>query len=343
MTFDPETYERLMLKQLDQQATPEEESALAVWLAASPDHQLQFEQLKSVWELTSGPPKIPPPNRANAWQNVATKARLRSAADRPAQPASSKQSQSRQSQTRQSHKKQWNRAWLAVPVLLAGAAVLWLLSSRAPSVVEVVSLPGEIRSVMLPDSTVIRLHNGSSLTYAEGYNEDHRSITLEGEAYFDVTSSQLPFRVLSNEAQVQVLGTQFSVRTHDASTEVVVTEGRVRVATPDGDASPVDLGPGQGVRVASSAINPLDPGSLEDTEAWIAGSVTFDATPFPEAIAQLSRIWDIPIALTATGLEAQTVSGSIRLESIQQTLETICLTSGNACQVRFEDGTYIIF
>lgn len=333
MAFDPETYERLMLKQLDEQATPEEVDALAGWLAASPDHQLQYEQLKSVWELTSGPPAIPPPNRANAWKNVATKARLRSAADRPAQPTPHRQVRTRQ----------WNRAWLALPVLLVGAAVLWILSTRTPSVVEIVSLPGDIQSVMLPDSTLIRLHGGSSVRYAAGYNGDHRQVDLDGEAYFDVTSSSLPFQVFSNDAQVQVLGTQFSVRTQETSTEVVVAEGRVRVMHQQGSAAPVELGPGQGVRVANNEINQLDSGTLRNTEAWIAGAVTFDATPLPEAIDQLSRIWNTPITITAPGLEAQTVSGSIRLEGVQQTLETLCLTSGSACQVRNEGDSYFIF
>ena len=330
MSFDPETYETLMLKYLEQQTTPEEQAELATWLKASPDHRQQYEQLKRVWTLTSSPEAIPPPDKAKAWQNVATKARLRQADDRAAVPRSAK-------------KREWNRAWLALPILLMGVAVLWLLMGRSPSMIEISATIGQVQTVTLPDGTVVRLQSAGILRYPEQFNQEDRTVQLDGAAYFDVSTTGLPFEVQSNEAFVRVLGTQFSVRSDEATTEVIVTKGRVQVIAQQEQTQSIELGPGQGVTVSNTQITPLDQQLLRDTEAWISGTLTFDSTPFPEAIARLSRLWNTPITISTPDLESQTVTGGVRLENIEQALKTLCLTLENTCAVRLEEENYFIF
>ena len=330
MSFDPETYETLMLKYLEQQATPEEQAELATWLKASPDHRQQYEQLKRVWTITSNPSTIPPPDKAKAWENVAIKARLRQAEDRPAAPRSAK-------------KREWKRAWLALPILLMGVAVIWLLSGRSPSMIEVSATIGQVQTITLPDGTVVRLQSTGTLRYPESFNQEDRTVQLDGAAYFDVSTTGLPFQVQSNEAVVRVLGTQFSVRSDEAITEIVVTEGRVQVTAQQEQTQSVELGPGEGVTVSDTQITPIDQQILLDTEAWISGTLTFDSTPFPEAIARLSRLWNTSITISTPDLESQTVTGGVRLENIEQALNTLCLTLENTCSVRLEEENYFIF
>lgn len=335
MSFDPETYERLMLKQLDEQATPEEVNALTAWLAASPDHQRQYEQVKSVWEITAKSPDIPPPNKAKAWDNVVVKARLRQAEDRastPRQPGSS-------TSTSSWHR---NRAWLAIPLVLA-VVLLWQLIPQTPSMIEVTASSGAVQGVNLPDDTVIRLHQESTLQYASSFNKEDRIVYLEGDAYFNVTRTGLPFEVQINNVSVQVLGTEFSVRSQETHTEIVVAEGLVRVRASQDENQSIELGPGQGVRVTSTQMSSLAPESIQDAEDWINGSVHFDATPFPEALERLSRIWETPITLSNPALEVETITGSIRVLPMLNTLETMCMTLETACSVRFEDDAYFIF
>ena len=322
-----------MLRLLDGQATPEEVNALKTWLAASPDHRRQYEQLKSVWHITADVPAVPRPNKAQAWENVVTKARLRQANDRPAntRPA-------------QSRRQNWqrNRAWFLIPALVA-LVLIWQALPGPSAMIEVIASAGEVRTVTLPDNTVIRLHGESTLRYANTFNENDRIVHLDGDAYFGVTHTGLPFQVFSNETEVHVLGTEFSVRSQGASTEVVVSEGRVRVTIQDAENPSVELGSGEGVRVTRSQISPLDAAILQDAEAWISSSVTFDATPFPEAIDRLSRIWETSITISNPALEAETVTGSIRMEGMQRTLETLCLTLASTCSVREKEGVYFIF
>ena len=330
MQFEPDTYHQLMLKYLDEQATPEEVAMLRKWINASPDHRHQYEQLKRVWTLTSDPPTIPRPDKTRAWNNVATRAKLRQATDRPPM----------QGRTRS---RRFNPAWLVLPILVIGLALVWLFTTRPPSMVELATAQDEIRTITLPDSTLIRLHGGSVLRYSPVYNEKNRDVQLAGEAYFEVTHSAIPFTVASDAAVIRVLGTRFSVRAEAATSEIVVTEGRVRVVSSQEESQTLELGAGQGATVTTNDISLLDELALEDAQHWIAGVVAFDATPFPEAIERLSRIWGTSITLSTPDLASETVTGSVRLENIPQALETLCLTLGNACSVREADDAYFIF
>lgn len=47
--------DELILKVLDEVATPDETQTLARWLEASPENEVYFNQLKKAWNLTSGP------------------------------------------------------------------------------------------------------------------------------------------------------------------------------------------------------------------------------------------------------------------------------------------------
>ena len=335
MSFDQETYERLMLKQLDEQATPEEVSTLAAWLAASPDHQRQFEQVKSVWELTAHSLEIPPPNKAKAWNNVVEKARLRQAEDRASAPRQVQPS-GRTSGWRRS------RAWFAIPVVLA-LVLVWQLIPQSPSMIELTASSEGVQGFNLPDDTVIRLHEESTLQYAESFNKEDRVVYLDGDAYFNVTRTGLPFEVQIDGVSVQVLGTEFSVRSQETHTEVVVAEGQVRVTSSLGENQSIELGPGQGVRVTSTQLSPLAPETIQDAEDWINGSVQFDATAFPEAVTRLARIWNTQITISNPALEEETITGSIRVLPMMNTLETMCMTLETACSVRLEDGAYFIF
>ena len=336
MALDPDTYERLMLKLLDEQATPEEAQALSAWLAASPNHRRQFEQMKSVWELTAESPAIPPPNKAQAWKNVATKARLRQAGDRAPEARPQPVSGGTSPWYRR------NRAWLVLPVILM-LTLVWQFVPRSPTMIERVASAGAVHGFNLPDETFVDLHGASRLQYAKSFNKRDRIVYLEGDAHFSVTRTGHPFQVYSGDVAIQVLGTEFSVRSQGDAIEVFVSEGQVRVRASQDDNQTIDLGPGQGVSVTNAQMSSLDTGTIQDAEDWMSRSVYFDADPFPAAVERLSRIWETPITISNPALEGETITGSIRVLPMMRTLQNMCLTLENACSVRFEDGAYFIF
>jgi RNA polymerase sigma factor (sigma-70 family) len=85
----------------------------------------------------------------------------------------------------------------------------------------------------MPDGSEILLKNGSSVSYSSHFQEE-RTLTLHGEAYFDVSPDPARrFSVQLGGVTVTALGTGFSIRANDNedSITVAVLHGRVLVHT----------------------------------------------------------------------------------------------------------------
>src|SRR5699024_4274881 len=76
----------------------------------------------------------------------------------------------------------------------------------------------------------IRLNEESELTVPDKMKGNRRSVTLNGEAYFDVARDpDHPFVVYANGSTVTVLGTEFNVKADSTAgnVQVAVVEGKV--------------------------------------------------------------------------------------------------------------------
>lgn len=83
-------------------------------------------------------------------------------------------------------------------------------------------------TVILPDSSKVWLNRGAKISYSKNEWNTNRKIELEGEAYFQVKKGK-KFSVTSRLGLVSVLGTTFSVSTHDEIFSVVCYSGKVAV------------------------------------------------------------------------------------------------------------------
>ena len=86
------------------------------------------------------------------------------------------------------------------------------------------------QTIQLPDGSTISLNAESQIKYKKDFNTNYRSLTLSGEAYFDVQKGNTPFTINTNHGQVTVLGTSFNVRSRENGFEVGVNEGIVKVS-----------------------------------------------------------------------------------------------------------------
>lgn len=90
---------------------------------------------------------------------------------------------------------------------------------------------GQRASITLTDGSVIMLGANSQLTYPETFNGNTREVTLDGEAFFEISEDPLhPFIVHTGEVQTKVLGTSFRISAFSgAPLTVAVATGKVRV------------------------------------------------------------------------------------------------------------------
>ena len=90
---------------------------------------------------------------------------------------------------------------------------------------------GQQKTLTLADGSIVELNTNSQIEVA--YGDRYRNIQLlQGEAYFDVVKDpEHPFRVYAGVGRVQAVGTAFSVYLQDRGMNVLVTEGRVALAS----------------------------------------------------------------------------------------------------------------
>ncbi len=200
---------------------------------------------------------------------------------------------------------------------------------------------GEQRVVALPDGSTVELNAGSSLQYARGFRRlaglaaGDRAVRLDGEAFFAVVRSGKPFAVITNEARITVLGTQFVVQAHRADslgTRVAVEEGRVRVqGIVSGSTDGVDLVAGQGTRVAVGARSPEMASAMgvERLTLWRRGGLAFVDQPLDAIFRELERRYAVDIRTNGVvlGDERLSVYYSER-PSIERVLTDLCTSGG---------------
>ena len=143
--------------------------------------------------------------------------------------------------------------YAAVFVIAFGLGVgSYYVFSPSPSsshLAQTIEIPyGSKSKVTLPDGTSVWLNSGSRLSYQESFGQSDRNVSLDGEAYFEVTKNKLlPFSVLSGKVKIKVLGTKFNFKSYaeDESARVTLVEGSLNVGSIEGQAKNILLIPNQ--------------------------------------------------------------------------------------------------
>jgi len=191
-------------------------------------------------------------------------------------------------------------------------------------------LDGQMGHLFLFDGTEVWLNSGSKFEYPNRFNNQERNVSLDGEAYFKVTSNKkLPFIVHTNKMQVEVLGTSFNVSAYknECHPSVVLEEGKVQINQVNGEKI-LNLSPGQ--RAVKITGNPtkfkVDKVKTAPYTTWKDGIVVFDAESIEEIAKKLERWYNVKICIDNEELKKYTISGTIlRNKPIDQVMQAIGL------------------
>ncbi len=119
--------------------------------------------------------------------------------------------------------------WLAAAAVIGLIFTLPFINNNNLPVYE--TAMQEVKEVLLPDGSLIVLNENSKLKLDKDFVKGkQRSVTLMGEAHFDIQSDpQNPFKINTKQTSVEVLGTAFILRAYpqEDSTTVEVNEGKV--------------------------------------------------------------------------------------------------------------------
>jgi ferric-dicitrate binding protein FerR (iron transport regulator) len=113
-------------------------------------------------------------------------------------------------------------------------------------------------NLVLPDGTKVWLNNDTRITYDESFGKKDRSVTLVGEAYFEVThDATRPFLVHTEQADVKVLGTTFNVRSYmnEPIFETSLVTGKVEVTMKNKTHKKIELVPNEKLTIVNNNPN----------------------------------------------------------------------------------------
>jgi transmembrane sensor len=183
---------------------------------------------------------------------------------------------------------------------------------------------GEHLAQTLPDGSKVQLNSESSISYSPYWWYFNRSITLKGEAFFEVKKGK-KFTVKSTLGNTTVLGTSFNIFARNNTYKVLCTTGKVQVSTANKKNS-VTLEPNQLAELKNQTILKRSSNvQANNIIAWKDNKFNFIATPLIEVFQEIERQYDVKLDIKGIPQHLHTGYFS-KNKKVESTLNLICLT-----------------
>lgn len=298
-------YETLIARYLSGEATAKEVSELSEWLRTDAENLRLFRKIRKSWSLQEAMVVENATDLDSEWNALAERVGISET------PVSRKlELQSR-------------RRFLsvaAVLLLLIVPSLLYFLFFMSAGE-DLLFADNQVVESTLPDGTQVALNAGSSLHYPSRFKGNERKVSLEGEAFFDVTHDEMKaFVIEASELQIRVLGTSFYVNTHavDNTMEVVLISGSVhldyngkQMLLEPSDKAVVLKQHGEIVKQENS-----DPNLL----AWKTRNLRFDDTPLHEIIDVLKKVYHKDIVVLNPEINNCRITATFEGQSLEAVL-----------------------
>ena len=224
---------------------------------------------------------------------------------------------------------------------------IWWIGSRTgqPQLAEIRTGFGEIKNILLPDSSVVILNANSSMRIPQQWTESGgRQVWLEGEAYFQVqkkVSTAQKFVVHTPEVDVEVLGTKFNVNTRRQHAIVSLEEGKVRLSMNGTITSVLEkkaglvMRPGQVVEIDAdhqSRVN--EDKDVAARSGWTRHEFHFDNTSLGEIGRLIEDTYGYDMVVADSSMLEVKISGDLRVSSVQELVKVLELPSGFTLQIK---------
>lgn len=228
----------------------------------------------------------------------------------------------------------------AASVALVVAAALWYLSiisleePEAAVVIPVAEVSretqrGQKSTIYLKDGSKVVLNTNSRLIYPEQFSNENRLVSLEGEAFFEVSKDvNRPFQVKTGDLITTALGTSFNVNTRKSGTHVALATGKVIVSSnTKSEASKVALEPGQDAWYYSESEN-LVTGYFDHdlVLGWKDQTILFKKANEKDVFTTLENWYDVDITKTNLPSSPWDYSGEFKKMDLKSVLLSISFT-----------------
>ena len=319
---------KLFSKYLQSVCSPEEFHQVMEWMVKPGHEQILDTMMKSSWDDTINQDMEKPEN-PRLWEKIrqAVEQRELAAAERRLRIY------------------RWvSRAAAVLIVGLIASNLFFMRRSDHPEtqpLVQTMTVPNGARThFTLPDGSEVWLNSGSTLTWSSDF-ASARLIQLEGEAYFEVAKTGIPFHVNTSLGQVEVTGTAFNVKSLEGERrfETTVEEGSVNVYC-NFVPKIAGLKAGQQARLVDGNWE-LSRVETEIFTSWKEGRIIFRKEYLPDVAKRLERWYHVTIQLdNDPRLSKIHYTGTLEMESFSEVLELLKVTA--SINYTYNDKTKVI-
>lgn len=305
--------DELLVKYLLGEASATEQQQVETWVEADEGNKAYFNHFKLIWDTSKNIEVKSTVDEHAAWQRF----QQRVATHQPQQTKVIDLSSSRRT---------WLRA-AAILLTICGSMLAYYLINNGQGNQQMLALESGNKVVKqrLADGSVVTLNKGSKLSYPEEFKGDTRTVTLEGEAFFEVApDKQHPFIIHANESDVTVVGTSFNVATSAQRTEVIVETGVVEVAKHEHS---VKLMPDEKATVTNDSDEPLKEKSDDALHNYYrTQEFICNGTPLWRLTDVLSQAYGVQIVIANPQLRNLQLTTTFRNEPLDNILTVISET-----------------
>jgi transmembrane sensor len=241
----------------------------------------------------------------------------------------------------------WGRVLVAAACLVTVAIGIWWIGARTgqPQFSEIRTGYGEIKNILLPDSSVVVLNANSSMRIPQQWTESGgRQVWLEGEAYFQVQkqlSTVRKFVVHTRQVDVEVLGTKFNVNARRQHAVVSLEEGKVRLSMNGVETSVLEkkaalvMRPGQIAEVDEDLQTKVNEDKAVATRSgWTRHEFHFDNTSLGEIARMIQDTYGYDMVVEDPSMLAFPISGDLRMPELKDLLKVLQVSTNYAMQIR---------
>ncbi len=184
------------------------------------------------------------------------------------------------------------------------------------------TLPGEQLAIVLPDGSSVDLNASSTLSHQRFFWANNRTVHLNGEAFFQVTSGT-NFTVTTPLGNVEVLGTKFNVRHRPDEFKVGCYEGKVRVSSLENQKKILEKG--EAVALKDKELVPVKVTNI--SPLWMQGESLFDTSPLGLVLDEIERQYNITFDRNAVD-QNQLFTGGFNHKNLKIALESVLTPMG---------------
>ena len=359
--MDKKETKSLIFNYLSGSASEEESARLIEWLKESKENRATYFSLKRIW-LDTLEPAFNEDSIDESWNRLNIRTTLQSAGKKNKEAGVS----------RINFRKFAVAATILVLIGISSFLGIQLISLlKYDQTMYEISVPlGARTNITLPDGTNVWLNAGSNLTHRSDFGRNDRSVSLTGEAYFDVSpDGNSVFKVNTRDLDIKVYGTQFNIKSYpdEDVTETTLVSGLVEISITDPGirAQPVRLEPNQRIvysrenrsilvgedkeekedvteEIIAAADEPELPSKprllvsnvveIEEYTSWKDGRLTFRSESLETLTPKLERFYNVNITFLDDSIKALRYTGTLEEVTIEEVMRAIASSSN----IRFE-------